>query len=187
MIINSCIISALLFLLVAFSNQPIEHEQPKIAVLKIDSINEPKSLEVIDTIQVNTSTIPATQLVTGRVVFTNPYCGGAWISQENSEGYSQEYDLKNSTILLKNSRHQNESINLSTDKHGKFSTTLAPGTYNYYMTKKYSKTMGAIFDASCKIWLDQCFGQITIKEKNTKAHKIIFNFDCNPCEPNNRP
>ena len=121
--------------------------------------------------------------VSGHVIFTNSYCGGARPSDEMLESYETEYPLTNSTILLKQAEQKGKSIKITTDKKGNFQANLNPGTYDYFMTEKYSKNMGASFSSSCDVWLKRCFGQIKITEKKGKGYKLFFGFGCNPCEP----
>ena len=125
--------------------------------------------------------------VSGSVTFSNKYCGGAWPSDEILEGYKTQYPLRNSTILLKSKNQKDNTIKITTDRKGNFNLPLDAGTYDYFMTESFNQEMNCAFTSSCKKWLNQCFGQIKIKEGKNSGYKIIFDFGCNPCEPNNRP
>lgn len=122
-------------------------------------------------------------VVSGKVVFMNSYCGGAWPSQEILDSYQQEYPLKNCTIKLTEDKNKSKSILITTDNNGLFHAELKPGVYNCFMTNKIGKAMRSSFDPSCKIWLASCFGQCKITEKQKKVYKIVFQFGCNPCLP----
>lgn len=121
--------------------------------------------------------------VSGKVVYMNSYCGGAWPSQEILDSYQQEYPLKNCTIKLTNDKDISKSILITTDNNGLFHSELKPGVYNCFMTKKIGKTMKSNFDPSCQIWLASCFGQCKIIGKQKDGYKIVFQFGCNPCLP----
>lgn len=121
--------------------------------------------------------------VSGSVVFTNSYCGGVRPSQETLDECNKEFPLVNSTILLKNANVKSKAFKIAIDDKGKFNKPLEVGTYNYFMTTSYSKTIGCAFNSTCEIWLKRSFGQITIVEGQTEGYKITYNFGCNPCEP----
>ena len=121
--------------------------------------------------------------ISGSVFFTNSYCGGIKPSAEILEALKKEHSLVNSTILFQNVNDKSKSIKIATDDNGNFISPLEAGTYNYFMTQLYSKTMGCAFNSACDIWLKRSFGQITILEGKTEGYKIVFNFGCNPCEP----
>jgi exonuclease III len=120
--------------------------------------------------------------ISGKVVFTNGYCGGARPSKEMEEEFKKEFPLKSSTILLKN-KESGKHIKINTGDDGNFSAELESGVYDYFMTEKYSKTMGASFRSSCDKWLKRCFGQLKVVSGKTKGYKLNFGFGCNPCEP----
>ncbi len=115
------------------------------------------------------------------VYFTNSYCGGAYPPKEILESFQKERLMINSTILLKSKG--NKSITVKTDNKGVFTSPLAAGTYDMYMTKNYSDTMGCAFNYRCEMWLQHCFGQLTITKGNKTHYKFVFSFGCNPCEP----
>jgi hypothetical protein len=131
----------------------------------------------------NTSEINKARKVTVSVFFKNSYCGGAVPPKSVLEQYKTEYPLKNSTILLKDTSGNGKTIKIRTNSKGIFKTKLKPGTYNFFMTKKYNKDLGFDFTSSCDIWLQRSFGQITIIEGQTDGYKILFDYGCNPCAP----
>jgi len=153
-------------------------------VLKPDSTK--KSNDTIKKIVVKDE-LKKQENVSGSVTFSNHYCGGAKPSDEMMEGYRTQYPLKNSTILLKSKNQKDKAIKIKTDKEGNFNMPLDAGTYDYYMTESYNQDMNCSFNSSCKKWLNKCFGQIKIKEGKNSGYTIIFDFECNPCEPRNRP
>jgi hypothetical protein len=131
----------------------------------------------------NTVEINKARKVTVSVVFKNTYCGGAAPSQTILEQYKAEYPLKNSTILLQDTSGNGKTIKIRTNSKGYFKIKLRPGTYNFFMTKKYDKTLVFDFNPSCDVWLNRSFGQITIIEGQTDGYKILFDYGCNPCAP----
>lgn len=131
----------------------------------------------------NSADIYKTQKVTVSVVFKNTYCGGAAPSESILEQYKAEYPLKNSTILLQNTSGCGKTIKIRTNSKGYFKTKLRAGTYNYFMTDKYDKTLVFDFNPSCDVWLNRSFGQITIVKGQNAGYKIFFDYGCNPCAP----
>lgn len=131
----------------------------------------------------NTVEINKTQKVTVSVMFKNTYCGGASPSQSILEQYKAEYPLKTSTIILQDTSESGKTIKIRTNSKGYFKTKLRPGTYNYFMTDKYDKTLVFDFNPSCDVWLNRSFGQITIVKGQTDGYKILFDYGCNPCAP----
>ncbi len=117
------------------------------------------------------------------VSFTNCYCGGARPSDEILDSYKTIYPLINSTIELRKKGSKNAPLLLSTDYKGMINTTLEKGTYQYYMTKKYSTETGCMFSSSCDVWLKQSFGEITIGTRQNNKYTLVYSFNCNPCEP----
>jgi len=175
----------IVFTISACSNPQLSSESNKVEnILKNDSVQQSK--DTLKNTVVNAE-INTPKEVSGNVTFKNQYCGGAWPSDEILESYETQYPLTSSTILLKNNKQKDKVIEINTDKEGHFNSPLEPGTYDYYMTKSYNKDMNCAFKADCKKWLNKCFGQITIKEGKYDGYKIVFAFECNPCEPNNRP
>jgi len=118
-----------------------------------------------------------------KVVFTNSYCGGVRPSEVTLEEYKKEFPLVNSTILFHDTNDKSKYIEAITDSSGLAIAPLKAGVYNYFMTAKYSKTMGCAFNSTCAIWLKRSFGQVTIVKNETDGYKIAYNFGCNPCEP----
>lgn len=131
----------------------------------------------------NSDEISKIKKVTVCVVFKNTYCGGAAPSEIILEQYKAEYPLKNSTILLKDTSGIGKTIKIRTNNKGYFKTKLRSGTYNYFMTDKYDKTLAFDFNPSCDVWLNRSFGQITIVKGQTDGYKIFFDYGCNPCAP----
>jgi hypothetical protein len=115
------------------------------------------------------------------VTFCNSYCGGAKPTENILEQYKKEYIFSNSSFILKKDS-TNKQIKVTTNSKGVFTTALAPGKYNYYMTNQFNKKAGSTFNPDCDIWLNRSFGQIEILPQ-TKKYKIVYNFGCNPCEP----
>ena len=184
---NYILITVIVFTISACTNpQSSTDQQNKTVdtVLKSDSTQ--KLNDTIKKAVVNTE-IKSQEDVSGSVTFKNHYCGGARPSDEMLDGYEKQYPLKSSTILLKSKKQKDKTIEITTDKKGNFNLQLEPGTYDYYMTESYNKEMNCSFKSDCKKWLKQCFGQIKIKEEKYSGYKILFDFECNPCEPNNRP
>jgi hypothetical protein len=118
------------------------------------------------------------------VMFKNTYCGGAAPSQSILDQYKTEYPLTNTTIALQDTCGYGKIIKIRTNSKGVIKTKLRAGTYNYFMTKKYNKTLGFDFTSSCDEWLKRSFGQITIVAGQKDGYKILFDYGCNPCAPN---
>jgi len=121
--------------------------------------------------------------VTMSVVFKNTYCGGAAPSQSILEQYKTEYPLTNTTISLQDTSGYGKIIKIHTNSKGVIKTKLRAGTYNFFMTEKYNKTLGFDFNSSCDEWLKRSFGQITIVAGQKDGYKILFDYGCNPCAP----
>ncbi len=124
--------------------------------------------------------------VAGTLYFTENYCGGARPTPEMLAKHSTPKVLPNTTLKLSlvgdsSSRH----YNLISDKEGKFSIKLSPGTYTIYMTDKYEKKLLVEYDPACKKWAELSIGQLVVKEEsNQNANmELHVHFQCNPCQP----
>ena len=119
--------------------------------------------------------------VSGCVVFSNSYCGGVMLPNDMQEGFKKTYPFPNSTFILEGKDLVKHTI--TTDNSGCFKAYLPAGTYNLYMTDKYSKTAGSNFNSSCEKWLERDFGTIEIKSSQATGYELHYTFGCNPCEP----
>jgi hypothetical protein len=119
--------------------------------------------------------------VSGCVVFSNSYCGGMMPPQNILDEYKKTYPFPNSTFILEGKDLVKHFI--TTDNAGCFSAAIPAGSYDFFMTNKFSKTAGSNFNASCEQWLERNFGTIEIKSSQTKGYEIQYTFGCNPCEP----
>lgn len=119
--------------------------------------------------------------VSGCVIFSNNYCGGMMPPQSILDELKKTHPFPNSTFILEGKDLVKHFI--TTDNSGCFTTILPTGTYDFFMTSKFSKTAGSNFNASCEQWLERDFGTIEIKSSQTKGYEIHFTFGCNPCEP----
>jgi hypothetical protein len=121
---------------------------------------------------------------TGYLYFTSSYCGGARPTQEILKQHATPKILPNTTLHLHEvSDTSKTNYTIVTDKDGKFSSCMPPGTYNVYMTDKYDAKALPDFDPECKAWLEQSLTQIEIRDNipaNTNIDLKLF-FHCNPC------
>lgn len=120
--------------------------------------------------------------ISGKATFSNGYCGGVRPSDEMLKEAQKERPLTYTTVLLKNVKTKKEH-KITTDNTGKFKAELDLGSYDYFMTEKYNKNMGASFRSSCDVWMKRCFGRIKVTEGKEKGYNLYFGFGCNPCEP----
>ena len=122
---------------------------------------------------------------TGILYFTSSYCGGARPTQEILKQYATPKILPNTTLHLHEILDTSKTnYTLVTDKNGKFTSCMPPGTYNVYITDKYDTNALPDFDPECKEWLEQALTQIEIKDDiptNTEVNLKLF-FHCNPCQ-----
>lgn len=120
---------------------------------------------------------------TGRVYFTNGYCGGAPPPPDVIAAYDAQYPMSNSTILLIAKKNPTVNFELSTNNKGSFYAALPEGDYFVKMTSKFDKNNGCSFRSDCKQWIEMNFDELRIRKKKHKGYKIVLNFGCNPCEP----
>lgn len=117
-----------------------------------------------------------------RAYFKNSYCGGAYPSEEILREYETTYPLRSSMLVLENVKTPGNFVLVYTDGAGDFQAALEEGTYNYYMSDRFDRTMGAHFSSDCPQWMAWRFGQLEIGSAPQQIYEMEYDFGCNPCE-----
>ena len=136
--------------------------------------------------------------VSGKVEYTEPYCGGARPTQEMVAELQKPKPFANLELVIRaGDRHDPEAPGiklLKTDAQGQFETELPNGTYCIVLKEKadkpdYSKLSSEMYQVAepCnENWMKEC--EITFEVKDAPVsglaltlHKRCFQVDFNPC------
>lgn len=117
------------------------------------------------------------------VVFENVYSGGACPAKGVIDSNRKISPLINSTILLQKVDNNNDTLKITTNNLGIATAQLEAGSYYYFMTEMFDKSLGCRFNPTSDANLKQCFGLLTIKEGRTEIYTISFKFGSNSYQP----
>jgi len=118
-----------------------------------------------------------------QAVFENVYSGGACPAKGVIDSSRNVLPLKNSTVLLKKIDNVNDTMSIVTNHLGIAHARLAAGSYYYFMTDSYDRSMNCRFDPTSVNNLNQCFGLLTIEEDFKDTYNISFRFGSNSYQP----
>jgi PBP1b-binding outer membrane lipoprotein LpoB len=129
-------------------------------------------------------------VVTGHVVVTSPYCGGAAPTQEMIDKAKTAQPMANQGFLIRNGSTNALGTALvtrtRTDAKGDFKLDLAPGTYCMVLEEKENRrtndfynTMGYEVDRKADDkWLGKCELSFTVADKPVSGLRLAFTRKC---------
>ncbi|MBK5286140.1 MAG: hypothetical protein JJE25_12130 [Bacteroidia bacterium] len=122
-------------------------------------------------------------LVQGKLIFKQSYCGGARPSEEMLAYYDSLRPLSNTTIYLSRKIGGKNIYKLVSDGKGNFKKCARAGKYFIYMSKDYDQSVLSNFNPDCAKWMKSNFGELEIIDGGKKLYNITLHFGCDPCSP----
>ena len=126
---------------------------------------------------------PAYNLVQGKLMFNQRYCGGARPSEEMLTQFDSLRPLPNTTVYLSRNVGGKIIYKLVSDGKGNFKKKMRAGKYFVYMSRNYNQGALSFFNPDCAKWMKSRFGEVEIINGGKKLYNISLHFGCDPCLP----
>lgn len=182
---QTLIIIAAIFLLASCSDRAVREQQteepvPETAEEQI-AVNEPEPSEEPDG-----ETAQGDVRLSGTVLHTRSYCGGAPPPEELLEEFRKPLPYTEQSLVLKN-RATGKSYTLTTKSDGTYSVVVPSGMYDVFHTKRPGTKEQLGYDPNCDEWLKTKLDEISVAEQAVVSGKIItIHVSCEPCNPAER-
>ena len=127
--------------------------------------------------------LPPYNLVQGKLLFNQSYCGGARPTDEMVARLDSLRLLPNTTVCLARKQGGKFIYKLTSDANGNFKRKIRAGKYFIYMSKLYDHDVLSMFNPNCAKWMKYIFGEVEIIDGGKKLYNIPLHFGCDPCLP----
>lgn len=121
------------------------------------------------------------------VKYNGTYCAGAKPPAEMLEEIGREKPLANTTIKIfcVGKKQPSYKVKVKTDTEGKCTVKLPEGEWDYMLTSSIDKSILYI-NKKCSKAIKKVYGTFTVKKTDTEPIKLLYHFECDPCDPNSK-
>ena len=127
---------------------------------------------------------PEFPVLSGKAVFNESYCQGAYPREEELQALHKYRTLTETVIRLVKHDDTTQVVLIKTDDQGQYGASLEPGKWDYYLTPDLPEKYA--IDRTCKARFAKPYGEIRVSENTSTLPTLYFTFDCDPCDPGMR-